>query len=282
MSSKSWLNKKDKMAIAWLYHNTKLSVGKIADIFDVCNDTVNNYKDYFSKLLIEKVERARKESEKTKEAPIVKAEPRIEFKLKEQELIQKIFHDFETLQWYDLSEINIKNLISKRYWSKAYNYNLILNWPPFKGSNKETAINAIIELLFKMHNEKSIEDSNKVSSKISSEDSNKDFSIESDMETESKQVISTEFADGKNISSKDYGLNKIKELLGYDLSMDIIKIMELLRYHAPFYQRNANKRSEPQRIRFIENNMLQDLRSWGFVGKPDVIDDILINMSNEA
>jgi len=55
------------------------------------------------------------------------------------------------------------------------------------------------------------------------------------------------------------------------------KIQELLAYHAPNYKINAQVRTEAQRIRFIENSMLKDLKKVGSTATAAEIDELLIN-----
>jgi len=55
------------------------------------------------------------------------------------------------------------------------------------------------------------------------------------------------------------------------------KIQELLNYHAPNYKQNAMVRTEGQRIRFIKQAIMPQLKKAGSTATAEEIDDILIN-----
>jgi DNA integrity scanning protein DisA with diadenylate cyclase activity len=55
------------------------------------------------------------------------------------------------------------------------------------------------------------------------------------------------------------------------------KIRELLAYHAPAFKQNAQVRTEGQRIRFLENSIMKDLKKLGSKNTPEEIDKILLN-----
>lgn len=55
------------------------------------------------------------------------------------------------------------------------------------------------------------------------------------------------------------------------------KIQELLAYHAPNYKLNAPMRTEGQRIRFIKQALLPQLKKAGSTSTPEEIDQILID-----
>lgn len=55
------------------------------------------------------------------------------------------------------------------------------------------------------------------------------------------------------------------------------KIRELLAYHAPAFKQNAQVRTEGQRIHFLENSIMKDLKKLGSKNTPEEIDKILLN-----
>lgn len=80
-----------------------------------------------------------------------------------------------------------------------------------------------------------------------------------------------------------YHQNKIKEWKEKKKAKPINedKIQELLAYHAPAFKKNAEVRSETQRLRFIEKSILPTLKKLGYQGSPQKIDETLLNWPEE-
>jgi len=59
-------------------------------------------------------------------------------------------------------------------------------------------------------------------------------------------------------------------------SFDALKVEEIIKKHAPAYKENASSRSEFQRFQFIERSIMPELKKCGYKGKPDQIDELLL------
>jgi len=79
-----------------------------------------------------------------------------------------------------------------------------------------------------------------------------------------------------NIREHEAQIKHLKALKG-SKKVNEDKIQELLAYHAPNYKINAQVRTESQRIRFLENSILKDLKKAGSTATAAEIDEILIN-----
>lgn len=246
MGSKKNIPIEKKVMINYLYYNTEWSIFKISRFLKVCYKTVHNYKNFN----LESIQETKSIKKRVSKKIISKS--KIIFTLEDyQKLIQNIYNDFKKLNHFQKNPMNLRNHINRIYWKKYYNDLMYGSESPIKGSGKIEILNRLVKDIMEKYKE---------------EDKEKNIEKESSKTSESKISIG-------------YDLEKIKDLLGYNLfePMEFIKIMDLLRYHAPFYKKNADKRSKEQRIKFIESNMMQDFKKFGFKKTPDIIDEILMN-----
>lgn len=59
------------------------------------------------------------------------------------------------------------------------------------------------------------------------------------------------------------------------------KVNEFLSKQAPAYKKNAQFRNTEQRIKFIKDRILPELKKFGFNKTPEEIDEVLLNFPDE-